>query len=281
MSIRVCRVLAAVSLIAVFHATEAAARDVELRNWSTPMYWGPAVTPRAADSGAARHGLSGEAPPTANNLISAPTSPLFFVAVPPCRLADTRSGYGFSGAWGPPALVSSTPRDFPITGQCGVPTSAQAVSFNFTVVGPAATGFLTAYPAGGTLPNVSTLNFVSGQTVANAAIVPLGAGGAITTVTGLSGADVVIDVNGYYALSGDRNPAPSSPGNDFTIQGGGASVGGDGHEGRRRSRSRVASERPRRRRRTSTSRPPARTISRARRTTSSWTGGSSSRRARR
>jgi hypothetical protein len=157
---------------------------------------------------------------------AAPTSPLFFVGIPPCRLADTRPGFGFTGAWGPPALLASTTRDFPITGQCGIPTTAQAVSFNFTVVGPAGGGFLSAYPAGGAFPSVSTLNFVGGQTVANAAVVPLGAGGAVTVVSGVSGSDVLIDVNGYYALSGDRNPAPASPGNPLTIQGGGATAGG-------------------------------------------------------
>ncbi len=62
--------------------------------------------------------------------------------------------------------------------------------------------------------------------VANAAVVSLGSGGAVTAVAGVNGSDLVIDVNGYYALSGDRNPTPGSAGNDFTIQAGGASVGG-------------------------------------------------------
>jgi hypothetical protein len=225
MSIRLHRVLGVVCLISAFHASGAGGGDIELKNWSAPMYWGPAVTAPAPDPAAARHGLSGQAPP-APLVSAAPTSPLFFVGIPPCRLADTRPGFGFTGAWGPPALLASTTRDFPITGQCGIPTTAQAVSFNFTVVGPAGGGFLSAYPAGGAFPSVSTLNFVGGQTVANAAVVPLGAGGAVTVVSGVSGSDVLIDVNGYYALSGDRNPAPASPGNPLTIQGGGATAGG-------------------------------------------------------
>lgn len=226
MNIRLGRVLAVVSLISGLGAQGAGAVDVELKNWSAPMYWGPLVTPQAAPATAVRRPLSGEAPPTAAAVATTPSSPLFFVAIAPCRLADTRPGYGFAGAWGPPSLLSSTPRDFPVTGQCGIPTPAQAVSFNFTVVGPAAAGFFTAYPTGTTFPGVSTLNFVAGQTVANAAVVPLGAGGAIRVATGLSNADLVIDVNGYYALSGDRNPGAASPGNDFTIQAGGASLGG-------------------------------------------------------
>ncbi len=59
-------------------------------------------------------------------------------------------------------------------------------------------GFLLVYPQGGTQPNVSTLNYVAGQTVANAAIVALGSGG-ITAIPGVSGFDLLIDVNGYAA----------------------------------------------------------------------------------
>ena len=131
-----------------------------------------------------------------------------------------------AAAVGGPGFIMCGYRDFPITGQCGIPSTAQAVSFNFTVVGPAGSGFLGVYPSGGAFPGVSTLNFVAGQTVANAAVVPLGAGGAVTTFAGVSGSDLLIDVNGYYALSGDRNPAPASPGNPLTIQGGGATAGG-------------------------------------------------------
>lgn len=220
--------LAAVLVLpAPLRAAGSGGSAIELRNWPAPSVWGPMVAGAEPDQGnerAGREALSSSR--TALIPPPGPTSPLFFVAVPPCRLADTRPGYGFTGAWGPPALVASTARDFPIAGQCGIPSTAQAVSFNFTIVGPAAAGFLTVYPSGASFPNVSTLNFVANDVVANAAVVPLGAGGAITAATGLSGADLVIDVNGYYALSGDRNPNPSSPGNPLTIQGGGASAGG-------------------------------------------------------
>jgi endosialidase-like protein len=58
-------------------------------------------------------------------------------------------------------------------------------------------GFLLLYPQGGAQPVVSTLNYAPGQTVANAAIVPLGAGG-LTVVAGVAGTDVILDVNGYF-----------------------------------------------------------------------------------
>jgi hypothetical protein len=70
---------------------------------------------------------------------------------------------------------------------------------NVTVTNTQGPGFILIYPAGGSQPTVSTLNYVTGQTVANAAIVPLGTGGAVTVVAGVSGTDLIIDVNGYYS----------------------------------------------------------------------------------
>lgn len=120
-----------------------------------------------------------------------------FTPVDPCRLADTR-GNGFTGAYGPPFMPGGAPRDFPIAGQCGIPFDARAVSFNFTVTNTAGPGFLLAYPQGGTQPTVSTLNYALNQTVANAAIVPLASSGGITVIPGVSGSNLIIDVNGYF-----------------------------------------------------------------------------------
>jgi hypothetical protein len=51
-------------------------------------------------------------------------------------------------------------------GQCGIPASAQAVSFNFTVTNTSGPGFLLVFPQGGAQPNASTLDYVANQTVA-------------------------------------------------------------------------------------------------------------------
>jgi len=69
---------------------------------------------------------------------------------------------------------------------------------NITVTNTQGTGFIKVYPQGGSAPVVSTLNFVAGQTVANAAIVPAGSGGGITVVAGVAGTDLIIDINGYF-----------------------------------------------------------------------------------
>ncbi len=128
-----------------------------------------------------------------------PSGALPFFAVNPCRLADTRAGFGFTGPFGPPSLGGGSGRDVPVTGTCGIPASAQAVSFNVTVTNTSGPGFILAYPTGGAVPTVSTLNYVAGQTLANAAIVPLSGSGSASFVAGVSGTDLVLDVNGCYA----------------------------------------------------------------------------------
>jgi hypothetical protein len=85
----------------------------------------------------------------ATSAAAQPVSGPEFIGIEPCRLADTRPGFGFAGAFGPPALVGGAPRNFPIQGQCGIPATATAVAFNFTITQPAGAGWLTVWPAGG------------------------------------------------------------------------------------------------------------------------------------
>ena len=161
-------------------------------NWPAPLYWSPGTGARVpvGDSGDFR----------AKDTDSVPTSTLPFVGITPCRLVDTRNA-GFPPGYGPPSLSPGVPngRTFGMTGQCGISAGAEAVSLNVTVTGTLGTGYVVLFPQDGAFPPVSTLNYFAGQTVANAAIVPLGTGGAIRVVAGVSGTDVIIDVNGYYA----------------------------------------------------------------------------------
>ena len=124
--------------------------------------------------------------------------PTAFFAVAPCRVVDTRNAAGPTGG---PALVASATRAFPVTsGTCAIPSSAHAVSVNLTVVGPSAPGFLTLYRSDiDTAPSVSSINFVSGKTRANNAIVMLAPDGQIKVTNGSAGSvHFVMDVNGYY-----------------------------------------------------------------------------------
>jgi hypothetical protein len=176
------RTIAFATVILFSLSTTALAAET-IKNWSAPSTWTP---PSAQATGRSA-------------LVTYP--PLPFIPVTPCRIADTRVGFGFSGQYGPPFMAGGVSRDFMITGQCGIPAGAEAVSFNFTVTNTAGAGFLLVFPQGGAQPNVSTLNYVASQTIANAAVVPLGSGvglGGLTAIPGVSGFNLLIDVNGYY-----------------------------------------------------------------------------------
>ncbi len=130
----------------------------------------------------------------------AQSGPLQYYAVTPCRVADTRAASGFPTGYGPPSIAGGEQRTFVISGKCGIPSTAVAVSFNFTVWAPVTRGDLRVFPAGGTTPLVSTLNWEANiLALANAAYVPLGTGGAITVqVDGTGTIDLIFDVNGYF-----------------------------------------------------------------------------------
>jgi alpha-tubulin suppressor-like RCC1 family protein len=135
-----------------------------------------------------------------NGKFAAPaTGGLHFYSVTPCRIADTRTGQGFSGQFGPPSLAAYVNRNFPIqSSSCGIPVTAAAYALNMTVVPQGPLGFLSTWPAGQSYPGVSTLNSPNGTVIANAAIVPAGTSGAITVVVG-NPTDLIIDIVGYFA----------------------------------------------------------------------------------
>ena len=176
-------------------------------NWLAPPYWSPAggkPQKEPADVGT----FDGEVADVV------PSPPMPFVATNPCRIADTR-GLGFSGQAGPPTLSVGATRVFQITGtvagvpaQCGIPTAAQAVSFQFSVTGMNSAGNLIAWPDGPP-PTTSVLNWnASSVAIGNGIVVPLGAtGGVSVQLNGNAGAitHLIIDVNGYYAPVGIVN----------------------------------------------------------------------------
>jgi endosialidase-like protein len=184
-------------------------------NWSAPPYWMPAAAPTPEE--VSKEGL--DWPISVEAIEAVPTPPLAFTGINPCRVADTR-GNGFTGQYGPPQITPAG-RTITIANQCGIPGTAQAVSFNFSAVNVPGAGFLVAYPAGGAFPASATMTYNQNTpNLSNAAVVPLGTGGAIIVVAGVVSIDLVIDVNGYYApqtvvntvngLSGDITLAPGT-----------------------------------------------------------------------
>jgi hypothetical protein len=137
-----------------------------------------------------------------NGYFAPPGSPgaLSFYPLPPCRVADTRSYGGMTGAFGSPSISGGTARDFPVlSSSCSIPGSAQAYSLNMTAWPPEQpVQFLTVWPVGEPFPTVSTLNTPSSQAVSNAAIVQAGTGGDIDVYVSNT-TDVFFDTNGYFA----------------------------------------------------------------------------------
>jgi len=150
-----------------------------------------------------------------------PSAALPFVAIKPCRLADTRDGT-FPAGYGPPALSAGVVRVITFAGRCGIPSAIEAVSANLTVANTQGPGFIAAFPGGTGQPSplVSSLNYgAANQIVANAAVIPVGAVGQANILAGVSGADLVIDVNGYFPSTGVVTSLNAIPG-DVTLAAG-------------------------------------------------------------
>jgi surface antigen len=115
--------------------------------------------------------------------------------VRPTRVLDTRIGTGAPAiAIAPAASVTVA-----FGGVAGVPsTGVAAVMMTLTVTDPKASGYITAYAAGSGMPLASNLNFATGQTVANLALVPVGTNGKVTFYNGSQGTIALLaDVAGY------------------------------------------------------------------------------------
>jgi hypothetical protein len=155
-------------------------------NWPAPATWSPNTVSRGAST------------------MGAVTSPLPFIGLNPCRVADTRgNGAPIQGG----IFANSESRNWTVTGICGIPSGAGAISVNFTVVaagGIPAGSFLLAWPTGQTPPPTAIMTYGPGQILSNAAIVPLNGSGQLTV--NVSGSThIIMDVNGYYAGAGVGN----------------------------------------------------------------------------
>lgn len=134
------------------------------------------------------------------------TGGLYFHRLPrPIRLLDSRAPIpGFPACANLSAPLTA---DAEISRQARItcdgvtiPSDAQAIVGNATVVTPAAGGFLTLWPNGQSRPSVSNLNFAAGQVVPNAFTVGLGSDGQFRVYTS-AGTHLVLDVAGYYSAS--------------------------------------------------------------------------------
>ncbi len=127
-------------------------------------------------------------------------SALAFFPVTPCRVVDTRTQD--AGILGGPFIPGGSQRIFPfLQSSCGLPSTAQAYSLNYTAVPHNGLSWLTAWAGDQAMPLASILNSPTNAVTANAAITKAALDGSISIYVH-DDADVIVDVNGYFAPPG-------------------------------------------------------------------------------
>ena len=188
----------------VFPAAASTAQDIPVRSWVVPA-------PEAAKQ-------------------SAGAATVFSPIDPPCRLYDSRSADG--------PIPGSSTRNFDFvpggSPSCGaLPAEVAALSLFFTVVAPQGPGFIFAWP-GPTPPGspTSIVNYTGtpGEIRNNAAIVPvaIGGSGAFNVTAGVSGTELIIDLNGIFS---NRQPFTLQLNGNFPAAITGANFGTSGSPG--------------------------------------------------
>lgn len=142
--------------------------------------------------------------------VQAVSGPLSLHTISPKRYLDTRSDGGGpfppQGATGEAFIFDFGLADYFGTGVPNeVPANAQAIACNLTVTGGTSGGNLRAFPANSdVIPQVSNVNWVTGQTVANFAIVGAATGTGFAASVALHNAStrgsvhVIVDIFGYF-----------------------------------------------------------------------------------
>jgi uncharacterized repeat protein (TIGR01451 family) len=120
-----------------------------------------------------------------------------FNPVTPSRQFDTRDGTGGVPIGKIPAGGTLA---FTVTGVNDIPVGAAAVSLNVTVDQPEGEGYVTVFPCASPQPLASNLNFLPGQTVANAVIAPVDPAGEVCFFS-LVETHLISDVSGWFRAS--------------------------------------------------------------------------------
>ena len=186
------RAYAAIALATVALTGTASSQEISpepaIPNWAAPTFWTPSKVSKPDESASVAEPME----------VEGGVSPMPFIATVPCRVVDTRNA---NGPYGGPAIVGgAAARTFNIpAGPCPIPPGAGAFSINVAAILPSADGFLTVFPTGVPQPLSSDLNFLGGEVIANALIVPAGTGGSINVFANVT-TDIIIDINGYYMV---------------------------------------------------------------------------------
>jgi hypothetical protein len=138
-----------------------------------------------------------------------------FVPVLPARILDTRNAISLPPRGWRAVKAGGTAAGIPVG-------SVAAVAANLTVTSPTASSYVSAFPTSPgfssagfvpsvSLPTTSTLNFVEGQTVPNAAIIKVGPEGSFWLYNSAGHSQVLADVAGYWIGPTPGGNAPPVP----------------------------------------------------------------------
>lgn len=128
-----------------------------------------------------------------------------FVPMRPARLLDTRPA-------AVPALRTGKVRVLKVVGvPGGAPAGADGVALNVTAVKPAGPGWLQVNPCGtASDPDISSVNFTTGDIRPNSVVVPVGANGEICLLASET-TDVLVDITGYFDDGAGLDFVPLDP----------------------------------------------------------------------
>jgi hypothetical protein len=133
----------------------------------------------------------------------------------PWRALDTRTGVG-----GPKSsFAPGATRAVKVRGLHGVPSTADSVVVNVTVVTPTAAGALTVWASGAPRPNATSMSFAKATTTPHLMIAKVGADGKIAVRNTSGKTHVVIDVIGYMSKSAKGRFVPLAPGRVYSATG--------------------------------------------------------------
>lgn len=127
--------------------------------------------------------------------------------VPPGSEAET---VRFTPLTTPQRLVDTRQSGRAAVTEVDVPANATAVAVNLTATQASAPGWLKAFACGGDEPFVSNVNYLPGESVAGAAIVPVSGDGTIC-VRSSAPADVIVDITGSFTADGELRFVPADP----------------------------------------------------------------------
>ena len=127
----------------------------------------------------------------------------------PTRVLDTRHGVGAPQA----KVAQGADVRLKVAGTGSIPADAAAVALNLTVTDTTGNGFVAAVPDGTAQVTTSNLNYLKGQTVANAAVVALHDGyvDIYNSGNGSDTVDLIADITGYFSPGAESGYAAVTP----------------------------------------------------------------------